>query len=135
MCASAVICAYKSYLRDEAMLDKVLGYENLNYPNRKGNVRICQFVHSIFRFLDDIYLQFKPFKLKIGEHVPCDSSNVPSQGFCSALLLRADMREFRRARTFWRISAVSARRSNPEQHPWLRTLELFQRTCLPILSL
>ena len=46
---------------------------------------------------------------------------------------RADMRELRprRARTFWR---KSARRSNPEQNPFVQTLELSQRTCLPILS-
>ena len=43
-----------------------------------------------------------------------ESSNVRSQGFCSASLPRAEMREFRRARTFWR---VSARRSNLEQNP------------------
>ena len=34
---------------------------------------------------------------------------------------RADMREFRRARTFLR---VSERRSNAEQNPLVRTLEL-----------
>ena len=32
-----------------------------------------------------------------------------------------------------RNSRISARRSNPKQNPWVRTLEL-QRTCLPILS-
>ena len=48
------------------------------------------------------------------------------------LLRRADMRELRRARTFWR---KSARRSNPKQNPLVQTLlELSQRTCLPILS-
>ena len=61
-------------------------------------------------------------------------SNVRSQGFCSASLFRTDldMREFRRACTFW---CVSARRSNLEQNPWLRAWELSQRTCLPIFSL
>ena len=27
-----------------------------NPQSREGNVRICQFVHSIFSFFDDIYL-------------------------------------------------------------------------------
>ena len=44
---------------------------------------------------------------------------------------RADMRIFLRERTFWRIYA---RRSNPELNPLVRTLELFQKTCLPNLS-
>ena len=53
-------------------------------------------------------------------------TNVRSQGFCSALLPRVDMREreFRRACTFLR---VSTRRSNLEQNPSLRTLELSQK--------
>ena len=57
--------------------------------------------------------------------------NVRTQGFCFGLLRRADMRELRHARTFWR---KSARRSNPEQNPLVQTLELSQKTCLPILS-
>ena len=78
------------------------------------------------------HLMYSLQQLKIGRHVLWDSFNVRSQGFCSASLLRADMREFRRACTFW---CVSARRSNFEQNPWLRTLGLSQRTCLPIFSL
>ena len=68
---------------------------------------------------------------QIGKHVLWDSSNVRTQGFCFGLLRRADMRELRRARTFWR---KSARRNNPEhseQNPLVQTLELSQRTCLP----
>ena len=41
----------------------------------------------------------------------------------SASLPRADMREFLRACTFWRVSARAARWSNLQQNSWLRTLE------------
>ena len=43
---------------------------------QEGNVRICQFMHSIFMYFDDILLWFKPFELKIGRHVLWDSFNV-----------------------------------------------------------
>ena len=55
--------------------------------------------------------------LKIGRHVLRDSSNVRTKGSCSASLRRA---EYLR---------------DAEQNPSLRTLELSQETCLPILSL
>ena len=87
-----------------------------------GNVRICQFVHSISAFSTISSFSFNRLSSKlVGMFLEIVPMFVAKDFVRRCFIARADMREFRRARTFWR---VSARRSNPEQNPLARTLEL-----------